>query len=104
MVRLLGLEKALPYLAEGKKVRPEAALKAGLIHELASDREEMLAKARAWIAANPAAKQPWDVQGYKIPGGTPSSPNVAQMLAIAPSVLRDKTKGCFCLLYTSRCV
>ncbi|MEK1940873.1 MAG: 3-hydroxyacyl-CoA dehydrogenase family protein, partial [Pseudomonas sp.] len=33
--------------------------------------------------------------GYKIPGGTPSSPNVAQMLAIAPSVLRDKTKGCF---------
>ena len=57
--------------------------------------EEMLSKARAWIAANPSAKQPWDVQGYKIPGGTPSSPNVAQMLAIAPSVLRDKTKGCF---------
>ncbi|CDM40808.1 3-hydroxyacyl-CoA dehydrogenase NAD-binding domain-containing protein [Ectopseudomonas oleovorans] len=95
MVRLLGLEKALPYLAEGKKVRPDAALKAGLIHDLASDRDEMLAKARAWIAANPVAKQPWDVQGYKIPGGTPSSPNVAQMLAIAPSVLRNKTKGCF---------
>ncbi|MFI7868309.1 3-hydroxyacyl-CoA dehydrogenase NAD-binding domain-containing protein [Ectopseudomonas khazarica] len=95
MVRILGLEKALPYLAEGKKVRPEAALKAGLIHELAGDREEMLAKARAWIAANPTARQPWDVQGYKIPGGTPSSPNVAQMLAIAPSVLRDKTRGCF---------
>src|SRR3990167_3626805 len=95
MVRLLGLEKALPYLAEGKKVRPDAALKAGLIHELASDKDDLLAKARAWIAANPAAKQPWDVAGYKIPGGTPSSPNVAQMLAIAPSVLRDKTKGCF---------
>lgn len=95
MVRLLGLEKALPYLAEGKKVRPEQALKAGLIHQLASSREDMLAKAREWIAANPAAKQPWDSAGYKIPGGTPSSPAVAQMLAIAPSVLRDKTKGCF---------
>lgn len=95
MVRLLGLEKALPYLAEGKKVRPEQALKAGLIHQLASSREDMLAKAREWIAANPNAKQPWDTAGYKIPGGTPSSPNVAQMLAIAPSVLRDKTKGCF---------
>lgn len=95
MVRLLGLEKALPYLAEGKKVRPEAALKAGLIHEIAATPEEMLAKARAWIAANPAAVQPWDVKGYKIPGGTPSTPAVAQMLAIAPSVLRDKTKGCF---------
>ncbi|SIR05000.1 3-hydroxyacyl-CoA dehydrogenase NAD-binding domain-containing protein [Aquipseudomonas alcaligenes] len=95
MVRLLGLEKALPYLAEGKKVRPDAALKAGLIHDIAATPEEMLSKARAWIAANPAAVQPWDAKGYKIPGGTPSTPAVAQMLAIAPSVLRDKTKGCF---------
>ncbi|WP_010483518.1 3-hydroxyacyl-CoA dehydrogenase NAD-binding domain-containing protein [Pseudomonas sp. S9] len=95
MVRLLGLEKALPYLAEGKKVRPDAALKAGLIHQLATDKDDMMAKARAWINANPDAKQPWDTPGYKIPGGTPASPNVAQMLAIAPSVLRDKTKGCF---------
>ncbi|WP_236208670.1 3-hydroxyacyl-CoA dehydrogenase NAD-binding domain-containing protein [Pseudomonas tohonis] len=95
MVRLLGIEKALPYLAEGKKVRPDQALKAGLIHDIAKDRDEMLAKARAFIAANPTAVQPWDVKGYKIPGGTPSTPAVAQMLAIAPSVLRDKTKGCF---------
>lgn len=95
MVRLLGLEKALPFLAEGKKVRPDAALKAGLIHQLATDKDDMMAKARAWISDNPNAKQPWDTPGYKIPGGTPSSPNVAQMLAIAPSVLRDKTKGCF---------
>ncbi|EIK51398.1 short chain enoyl-CoA hydratase / 3-hydroxyacyl-CoA dehydrogenase [Stutzerimonas stutzeri TS44] len=95
MVRILGLEKALPYLAEGKKVRSDAALKAGLIHQLAESREEMLDKARAWIAANPDATQPWDAKGYRIPGGMPNSPNVAQMLAIAPSVLRDKTKGCF---------
>lgn len=95
MVRLLGIEKALPYLAEGRKVRPEQALKAGLIHDIAATADEMLAKARAWIAANPKSAQPWDTAGYKIPGGTPSSPNVAQMLAIAPSVLRDKTKGCF---------
>ena len=88
MVRLLGLEKALPYLAEGKKVRPDAALKAGLIHDIAATPDEMLSKARAWIAANPAAVQPWDAKGYKIPGGTPSTPAVAQMLAIAPSVLR----------------
>jgi 3-hydroxyacyl-CoA dehydrogenase/enoyl-CoA hydratase/3-hydroxybutyryl-CoA epimerase len=29
MVRLLGLEKALPYLLEGKKIRPQQALQAG---------------------------------------------------------------------------
>jgi 3-hydroxyacyl-CoA dehydrogenase/enoyl-CoA hydratase/3-hydroxybutyryl-CoA epimerase len=93
MVRMLGIEKALPYLLEGKKVRPQQALQAGLIDELAADRDDLLAKARAWILANPAAVQRWDVKGYQIPGGTPSNPKVAQMLAIAPSILRTKTQG-----------
>ncbi|WP_242196066.1 MULTISPECIES: 3-hydroxyacyl-CoA dehydrogenase NAD-binding domain-containing protein [unclassified Pseudomonas] len=95
MVRMLGLEKALPYLLEGKKVRPQQALQAGLINALAMDRDELLAKSRAWILANPEGRQPWDNKAYQIPGGTPSNPKVAQMLAIAPSILRSKTHGCF---------
>ncbi len=95
MVRMLGLEKALPYLLEGKKVRPAQALQAGLIDEVAADREALLAQARAWVLANPEVRQPWDNKGYAIPGGTPSHPKVAQMLAIAPSILRSKTQGCF---------
>ncbi|WP_458131667.1 3-hydroxyacyl-CoA dehydrogenase NAD-binding domain-containing protein [Pseudomonas sp. R3-41] len=94
MVRLLGLEKALPYLLEGKKVNAQQALQAGLIDELAKDRDELLAKARAWILANPSVVQPWHAKGYRLPGGTPSDPKVAQMLAIAPSILRNKTQGC----------
>ncbi|MGN8276115.1 3-hydroxyacyl-CoA dehydrogenase NAD-binding domain-containing protein [Pseudomonas sp. SMN5] len=94
MVRLLGLEKALPYLLEGRKVGPQQALQAGLVNELARDRDELLAKARAWILANPSVVQPWDTKGYRIPGGGPSDPKVAQMLAIAPSILRHKTQGC----------
>ncbi|MEG2826821.1 MAG: 3-hydroxyacyl-CoA dehydrogenase NAD-binding domain-containing protein, partial [Acinetobacter sp.] len=39
--------------------------------------------------------QPFDVKGYKIPGGDPKTPAVAQVLAIAPAMLRDKTKGCY---------
>ncbi|OYT76770.1 3-hydroxyacyl-CoA dehydrogenase NAD-binding domain-containing protein [Pseudomonas sp. PGPPP2] len=95
MVRMFGLEKALPYLLEGKKVRPQQALQAGLINELAEDRDGLLAKSRAWILGNPEAKQPWDNKAYQIPGGTPSNPKVAQMLAITPSILRSKTNGCF---------
>ncbi|SEM69741.1 3-hydroxyacyl-CoA dehydrogenase / enoyl-CoA hydratase / 3-hydroxybutyryl-CoA epimerase [Pseudomonas sp. ok272] len=94
MVRMLGLEKALPYLLEGKKIRPQQALQAGLVDELAGDHAELMAKSRAWILANPQAVQRWDVKGYAIPGGTPAHPKVAQMLAIAPSVLRAKTQGC----------
>jgi len=94
MVRLLGVEKALPYLVEGKQIGPAKALQAGLIHELASDREDLLSKARAWIMTAPEPLQPWDAKGYRMPGGTPSSPALAQMLPIAPSVLRSKTQGC----------
>lgn len=94
-VRLLGIEKALPFLLEGKKLRPREALKAGLLHEVVGSREALLSQARAWILANPEATQPWDAKGYKLPGGTPSHPGVAQMLAIAPAMLQDKTKGCF---------
>lgn len=93
MVRMLGIEKALPYLLEGKKLAPQKALQAGLIDDLASDREALLNKARTWIKANPTAVQRWDVKGFQIPGGTPSNPKVAQMLAIAPSILRSKTQG-----------
>lgn len=65
-----------------------------MIDALANDHDELLSKARAWIIANPTAVQRWDVKGYQIPGGTPSNPKVAQMLAIAPSILRSKTQGC----------
>lgn len=95
MVRMLGLEKALPHLLEGKALKPRQALAAGLIDEIASDRDELADRARAWITANPAINQPWDRPGYQIPGGTPAHPKVAQMLAIAPSILRSKTQGCF---------
>lgn len=91
MVRLMGLQPSLAYLTEGKKVAPQEALRDGLIHELATDKADLLAKAKAWILANPTAKAPWDTDGYKMPGGTPLTPKVAQMLPVAPAVLAKKT-------------
>lgn len=95
MVRMLGLEKAFPYLTEGKKVSPADALKAGLIDELVESPEQLLTQAKSWILSHPTMKQPWDSKEYKMPGGTPSAPKVAQMLAIAPAILKEKTKGCY---------
>ncbi len=95
MVRLLGLQNAFPLLMEGKQFGVEKAKSLGLIHDTADSIDELLNKAIAWIQANPTSAQPFDVKGYKIPGGSPSTPAVAQMLAIAPAMLRDKTKGCY---------
>ncbi len=50
-------------------------------------------KAAAWIAAHRQAAQPWDVKGYKIPGGTPSSPAVAANLPAFPANVRKQLKG-----------
>ena len=94
-IRLLGLQNALPLLMEGKQFGVDKAKSLGLIHEVADSTDELLKKASAWIKANPKSQQPFDVKGYKIPGGSPSTPAVAQMLAIAPAMLRDKTKGCY---------
>jgi 3-hydroxyacyl-CoA dehydrogenase/enoyl-CoA hydratase/3-hydroxybutyryl-CoA epimerase len=51
----------------------------------------MMAKARAWILANPKAAQPWDRSGYRMPGGLPAQPKMAQMLVIAPAMMRKRT-------------
>lgn len=93
--RMIGLEAAFPFLMEGKKVTPGAALKAGIVDELAGSPEELLDKARAFIDANPKREQPWDQKGFKLPGGAPHHPAMAQKLAIAPAMLRQKTKGCY---------
>ncbi|WP_313043514.1 3-hydroxyacyl-CoA dehydrogenase NAD-binding domain-containing protein [Acinetobacter sp.] len=95
MVRLLGLQNAFPLLMEGKQIGVEKAKSLGLIQDTADNLEELMDKAIAWVKANPKSQQPYDVKGYKIPGGSPSTPAVAQMLAIAPAMLRDKTKGCY---------
>ncbi len=93
--RMIGLEAAFPYLMEGRKVGPAAALKAGIIDELADSAEDMMTRARAFIAANPACRQPWDQKGFRFPGGSPQHPAMAQKLAIAPAMLRQKTRGCY---------
>ncbi|UUS56982.1 MULTISPECIES: 3-hydroxyacyl-CoA dehydrogenase NAD-binding domain-containing protein [unclassified Acinetobacter] len=95
MVRLLGLQNAFPLLMEGKQIGVEKAKSLGLIQDTADSLEELMDKAITWVKANPKSQQPYDVKGYKIPGGSPSTPAVAQMLAIAPAMLRDKTKGCY---------
>ncbi len=93
--RLLGLQAALPMLMEGKTMRPQEAAKLGFLQGLAGSREDLQRMAREWIAKNPAPKQPWDDENYRIPGGTPASPQIAQMLTIAPAMLIEKTRGLY---------
>ncbi len=75
-VRMLGIADALmKVLIKGDRMEPAKALKVGIVDELVATREELVPAAKAWITANPqASTQPWDRDGYRIPGGTPASP------------------------------
>jgi 3-hydroxyacyl-CoA dehydrogenase/enoyl-CoA hydratase/3-hydroxybutyryl-CoA epimerase len=95
VVRLLGLQSGLmDVLLPGTQFKPAAALEKGLVDELVATREELVPAAKAWIKANPDATQnPWDKQGYKMPGGSPTSPGLASFLPAFPALLRKQTKG-----------
>jgi 3-hydroxyacyl-CoA dehydrogenase/enoyl-CoA hydratase/3-hydroxybutyryl-CoA epimerase len=93
-VRMLGIANALlQLLMQGQRLRPAQAKELGVVDEIVSTREELVPAAKAWIKANPEAQQPWDVKGYKIPGGTPSNPQLAQNLPAFPANLRKQLKG-----------
>ncbi|MFJ6742490.1 3-hydroxyacyl-CoA dehydrogenase NAD-binding domain-containing protein [Streptomyces sp. NPDC091279] len=93
-VRLLGITDALlKVLLQGTQYSAPRALDNGLIHEVAATPEELLAKARAYIDANPESRQPWDTPGHRIPGGTPAHPKFAANLPAFPANLRKQTAG-----------
>ncbi|MGW5611557.1 3-hydroxyacyl-CoA dehydrogenase NAD-binding domain-containing protein [Streptomyces sp. NPDC003753] len=93
-VRLMGIADALlKVLLQGTQYSPRRALENGLVHEVAATPEEMMAKARAFIDANPESHQPWDRPGYKIPGGTPSNPKFAANLPAFPANLKKQLNG-----------
>jgi 3-hydroxyacyl-CoA dehydrogenase/enoyl-CoA hydratase/3-hydroxybutyryl-CoA epimerase len=93
-VRLLGIADALlKVLLQGTRYDPAQALEIGLVDELAATPQELISKAKEWIKANPESIQRWDVKGYKIPGGTPSSPALAANLPAFPANLRKQLKG-----------
>ena len=93
-VRLLGIAQALTaVLLQGTRHSPARAKELGLIDELVSRPEELIPAAKAWIAANAEAVQPWDREDYRMPGGTPASPKLAQFLPAFPANLRKQLKG-----------
>jgi 3-hydroxyacyl-CoA dehydrogenase/enoyl-CoA hydratase/3-hydroxybutyryl-CoA epimerase len=93
-VRLLGIADALlKVLVQGTQYTPRRALEAALVHEVADSPEDLLARARAFIDANPDARQPWDTDGYRIPGGTPATPKFAANLPAFPANLKKQLGG-----------
>ncbi|HMD57490.1 MAG TPA: 3-hydroxyacyl-CoA dehydrogenase NAD-binding domain-containing protein [Solirubrobacteraceae bacterium] len=97
-VRMLGIVDALMLLLmQGQRLRPAKAIEVGILDEVVARQDELVPAAKAWVKERATQEepvvQPWDVKGYKIPGGTPSNPKLAQNLPAFPANLRKQLKG-----------
>ncbi len=91
--RLIGIQEALPMLLEGKKLRPEQALKSGMVNQLVDSLEQLIPAAKQWIVNVGKKIQPWDEDGFKIPGGGIQSPKILMVLPAAAGLILKKTYG-----------
>jgi 3-hydroxyacyl-CoA dehydrogenase/enoyl-CoA hydratase/3-hydroxybutyryl-CoA epimerase len=90
--RLIGIEKALPLLLEGRRVAFAEARALGIVDELVPPKE-LLAAAKRWILERPSSVQPWDRPGFALPGTAVQSPKGQQFFIDAIASLRKKTFG-----------
>ena len=98
-VRMLGIQAALmDVLLQGTALQAGAAKEKGLVDELVKSRDDLVPAAKKWVKAHKddpiAASNPWDRDGYKIPGGTPSSPEPRGVPARVPGDAAQADQGC----------
>jgi 3-hydroxyacyl-CoA dehydrogenase/enoyl-CoA hydratase/3-hydroxybutyryl-CoA epimerase len=93
LTRLLGMQEAIALISQGRRLKTEKALEKGMIDALVDSEEELATNAKAWIKANPEAKQPWDTNGYEMPGGAHDDPANQGLTYFGPVNVVAQTKG-----------
>ena len=90
--RITGLMNAAPVLIQGKQLKAEEALGLGILHGVAPQ-DQLVETAKQWVLDNPKAKQPWDEDKFRFPGGAPYTPKGLPMFAGASAMVRKESYG-----------
>ena len=90
VARLMQTGDALQMLFKGEQIKPAAAKAMGLVHEVAPA-AEIVARAKAWVKANPNAKAPWDDPKFKLPSNKVFSAQGAMIWPPANAIYRRET-------------
>src|SRR5579863_10155348 len=90
IARLMPTPDALQMLFKGDQIRPAAAKKMGLVHDVAPA-GEIVQRAKDWVKANPGAKAPWDDPKFKLPSGRVFSPAGMMIWPPANAIYRRET-------------
>jgi 3-hydroxyacyl-CoA dehydrogenase/enoyl-CoA hydratase/3-hydroxybutyryl-CoA epimerase len=92
VARIMPPQDALQMLMKGEQIRPDRARAMRLVDEVAP-REEIVARAKAWLAGSPKAVKPWDEKGFKLPGGPVWSKAGFMTFPAANAIYRRETQG-----------
>ncbi|KQP31145.1 3-hydroxyacyl-CoA dehydrogenase [Methylobacterium sp. Leaf104] len=90
VARLMQTGDALQMLFKGEQIRPLMARNMGLAQEVAA-KDEIVAKAKAWIAGGGSAVAPWDQPKFKSPSGKVYSPAGMMIWPPANAIYRRET-------------
>ena len=88
--RLAPTQEALTMLLRGEQIAPARARALNLVDQVVPA-ADLLAAARRWLKDSPRRKQPWDEDGFKVPGGKVYSPAGAELWPAATALYRRET-------------
>lgn len=90
VARLMPTDHALQLLFKGDQIKPEWALKFGLVHEVVRP-EELLDAARAALRKGVSPVAPWDEDKFKLPSNKVFSPQGMMIWPAANAIYRRET-------------
>ncbi len=90
--RLVGLMGASAVLLQGKNLTAAEGKSMGIFTDIVPA-ADLIATAKKWCLDNPKAKQPWDQDRFKFPGGAPYTPQGYQMFAGANAMIAKESFG-----------
>jgi 3-hydroxyacyl-CoA dehydrogenase / enoyl-CoA hydratase / 3-hydroxybutyryl-CoA epimerase len=88
--RMLAPADALQFLLKGDQLRVDRAKALKLIDAVVPP-EQLITAAGDWIKAGGKAKNPWDVEGFRLPGGAVYSKAGMQVFPVANAMYRRET-------------
>lgn len=89
--RLIGVQNAAGYLLEGKSMKPQDALKLGVINEIV-EKGKTIEACEKWLLGSPKASQIWDEKGYRVKDG-PYTPAGIMNFIGGNAMIAGKTYG-----------
>lgn len=88
--RMIGIEKSLPIIVDGKTAGPAEALALGMVDAVVPP-ERLVEMARRWLLDSPDPVRAWDKKGWRDSGGL-LNPAAVAIMSVRPAQIAARTQ------------